>query len=266
VVRNLVSGQKYYYRAKCRDAAGQESVWSAAVASIQDATIPVSWILNLPGTQSTKIFDIYSSGTDTISGLSCVRLYYRRGTTGYFRKYGPSYVTGAPISVDTNLTGGDGTYSFYTLASDRSGNLEPVPAVPKAQTVVSTISGVQDPGAAEPESRVAGLPAMVDSRGLTISCATSGTSALMRRVSLYYRLAGETEYSPWAAPFISPAMTDTMSVQFDCLAADGAGTYEFCSIAEDRNGRVEAFPDQPDVTVEFRLSQRAAVKQWRQYR
>jgi hypothetical protein len=129
----LNDGQTYHYRAKARDSALNESGWSNAVSSTQDNSIPSSNVLPLGTYQTTLTFNVYYSTSDGTSGVASVELFYNVDGGGY-SSYGT--FTSGPIAF---TAGGDGTYGFYTVATDNAGNVEPPPASPPdASTVVDT--------------------------------------------------------------------------------------------------------------------------------
>jgi hypothetical protein len=136
---NLADGQTYYYRAKARNAASLQSGWSNVVSSRQDATPPQTSAGALPTYRVTPTFQIPWSGSDTVSGLASVRLFYRRGTSGAFVQYGTTF-TLSPIAFNSALTGGDGAYEFYTRGKDRVNNEERAPLAADARTTVLTVA------------------------------------------------------------------------------------------------------------------------------
>jgi hypothetical protein len=130
----LTDGQIYYYRVKARDSALNESGWSNIVSSTQDNTPPNTYVNSLAGSQITSTFNVAYTASDGTSGVSYVRLFYRRGG-GSWTQYGGNY-TASPISFDSSTTGGDGFYEFYTIGFDNVSNQEAAPGSPDASTTV----------------------------------------------------------------------------------------------------------------------------------
>ncbi|MCK4546161.1 MAG: hypothetical protein KAW17_01855 [Candidatus Eisenbacteria sp.] len=129
----LTDGQMYHYRARARDAALNESGWSNTVSSTQDNSIPSSSVEALPTYQTSLTFDVSYSTSDGTSGVASVELFYNVDG-GAYSSYGT--FTSGPISF---TAGGDGTYGFYTIATDNAGNVEDPPASPPdASTIVDT--------------------------------------------------------------------------------------------------------------------------------
>ncbi len=128
----LGTATTYYYRVISRDAFEQDSAPSAAVSSTQDATPPTSSVDALPGTVG-ETFDVAYTASDTGSGLQNVELFYNFAG-GAFTSVG--VYTASPISFTG--TDGDGTYGFYTVATDNVDNSETAPGVADATTNVDT--------------------------------------------------------------------------------------------------------------------------------
>lgn len=145
----LANGQTYASRLRGRSAALGYSPFSNVVQSRQDASPPQTRVLALPAYSTTVRFPIPWSGSDVVSGLASVKLFYRRGGSGPFVQYGGTYTT-SPITFDSSQTGGDGSYIFYTVGLDNVGNPESVPSAPDAQTTVLTISPAAPVLGAEP--------------------------------------------------------------------------------------------------------------------
>jgi hypothetical protein len=137
LVAGLSDGRTYYYRVKSRNAAQLQSAWSNVAASTPDASPPQSRVLALPAYETSPTFKIAWAGSDAVSGLASVRLFYRRAGSGLFAQYGGTHAA-SPISFDSSQTGGDGGYEFYTVGADKVGNQEGVPSAPDAWTTVST--------------------------------------------------------------------------------------------------------------------------------
>lgn len=130
----LTDGQIYYYRVMSRDDSSNESDWSAAVFSTQDAAAPISSADELPPVQSALVFDVAYTATDAVSGVASVELFYSFDG-GDYTTFGT--FTESPISF---TAGAVGAYGFYTMATDMVGNLEGIPeTLPDAWAVVEII-------------------------------------------------------------------------------------------------------------------------------
>ena len=92
----------------------------------EDGTPPTSFATGPNGSlgQPSPLFNVTFSTDDThlgTTGIASVELFYQHNGGG-FVSYG-SFTT-SPISFDTASSGGDGTYDFYTVATDGAGNIE----------------------------------------------------------------------------------------------------------------------------------------------
>ncbi len=128
----LTNATTYYFRVISRDANNQESVPSPSVFSTQDADGPVSSVDALPALVPIT-FNVAYTASDALSGIFDVELFYNFNG-GTFAPVGS--FTSSPISF--TATDGDGTYGFYTVATDNVGNIEVAPGVADASTVVDT--------------------------------------------------------------------------------------------------------------------------------
>lgn len=114
-----------------RDAVGNGNV-AAYFSCTFDATPPETAVDPLPTSVTMAAFNLPWSGSDNVSGVASVQLFYRRGATGAFAQYGGDH-TASLIVFNSALTGGDGHYGFYTIGTDRASNVESEPAAADAQ-------------------------------------------------------------------------------------------------------------------------------------
>jgi hypothetical protein len=139
-------------------------------------------------------------------------------------------------SFSYSPTDGDGSYTFYTVATDTAGHVEDVPPQPDATT---------DVDATAPTS-AASSDAYSASATLTVSYTAadaSGGSGLAR-VDLYARGPGDSDYAKVAS--------DTSPQASGSFTYDGGadGTYRFYTVSIDQAGNAEAAPATEDaVTV-----------------
>jgi hypothetical protein len=101
---------------------------------ILDIIAPTSNANPLP-TYSALTFDISFTATDNMggSGVAFVNLYWKSSSTPTWSNYG-AYAT-SPITF-TAL--GGGSYSFFTIATDNAGNMEPMKSTAEATTLIDT--------------------------------------------------------------------------------------------------------------------------------
>ena len=131
----VVDGSTYYLRVLARDAAFNETASASAQVTI-DASAPTSAVAPLAANNSST-FGIAWSGTDATSGIAFVELYFSRDGAD-FAPYPGGPFTASPIAFDALQVGGDGSYAFYTIATDRAGNVEAAPAQADASTTIDT--------------------------------------------------------------------------------------------------------------------------------
>ncbi|MCC5877578.1 MAG: VCBS repeat-containing protein, partial [Candidatus Sumerlaeia bacterium] len=110
-------------------------------ANVVDTIAPTSTVTGPSGviSQGVPTFDVVYTASDNTggSGIAGVELYYQLNDGGYLQYPGGPF-TSSPISFDTSTTGGDGTYDFYTIATDNAGNEET--KSPTAETTVTFTS------------------------------------------------------------------------------------------------------------------------------
>ncbi len=133
---NLDDDTKYYYRVKSRNSGNTEGPWSTVVFSTQDDNAPTSNALDLAEEINTSSFTINISSFDQTSGVDQITLMYRKDG-GSWIIYG-NYNSVSSIVFNSNLTGGDGFYEFYTIATDSVANVEYEVAHTDASTLVDT--------------------------------------------------------------------------------------------------------------------------------
>lgn len=137
VFNGLEDGKTYWFRSQSRDAALNTSPFSAAAQTTMDDLSPASRVDALPSVTPATFVDLAWTGSDATSGLADLDLYYALDG-GAFTLYPGGPFTASPIRFDSNLTGGEGSYAFYTRARDRVGNREATPAAPDANTILTT--------------------------------------------------------------------------------------------------------------------------------
>jgi hypothetical protein len=115
-----------------RDSTGSYTLTYAPVEAA-DTVAPVSSVAALPA-QSQSAFTLNWAGQDEGggSGIAGYDIYFSADGAPFQR-----WLTATP-GTSSLFQGAYGkTYAFYSVATDRAGNREPVPAVPQAQTTVA---------------------------------------------------------------------------------------------------------------------------------
>jgi hypothetical protein len=93
----------------------------------RDNTPPVSQLGALPQYTTTPTVTLTASTTDA-NGIQEVQLWYRMGSAGDYAMYATDYASPFEFEFDPSAAGGDGLYSFYSIAVDYAGNAEAAPA------------------------------------------------------------------------------------------------------------------------------------------
>ncbi|HEY3420085.1 MAG TPA: C1 family peptidase [Methanomassiliicoccales archaeon] len=200
------------------------------MVTVSDATPPSSWMSPLPTYITGSSIALTCTANDVGTGISYVQIYYREGTAGIYSLYATAdHPSGrwTPGTIDFNLTElaiDDGLYQFYSIATDRPGNQEPVPASADASTIldgsapttVMTMSGIASPGWNNG-------PVMVTLTG------TDRTSGVL---STSYRIGSE----PWTAysgPFECSIPGIYLVQYYSTDRAGNAGSMEVATIQID---------------------------------
>ena len=116
-----------------------------------DGTEPISSAQPLSTYTNSTTFTVQGSASDNL-GLSSVELWYSRDG-GSYTLYSTLFTTPWQWQFISSLTGGEGSYDIYTVATDIVGNRESQPGVPDASTTIDTatpmtsvdITGLQSP-------------------------------------------------------------------------------------------------------------------------
>jgi hypothetical protein len=203
-----------------------QGVYSGSNASddfYTDRTEPVSSAQPLPTYTNSTTFTVHGNASDNL-GLSSVELWYSRDG-GSYSLYSTLFTTPWQWQFISSLTGGDGSYDIYTMATDIAGNRESQPSVPDANTVVE---------ASKPVSTVASLPALSNSSIIAVSATASDPEGIAS-IELWYSSPGETwrSYGTLDAP---PWQWSINTTHFG-----GDGHYEFFTRARDNAGNYEDY-------------------------
>ena len=171
-----------------------------------------------------------ASDSSPSSALDKVELYAKApGDAGYSKVATNSTPSGSGSFAYT-ATAGDGTYSFYTLATDKAGNVEAAPATADTQTVLDT---------AQPASSATSA-ALSNSTALTVTYSAAAGPSGVKEVELWVKRPGDAGFS-LAATDTTPA-----SPSFAYSATAGDGAYNFYTRASDNAGNYEAAPATSD--------------------
>ena len=171
------------------------------------------------------------------SGLAAVDLYAQApGQTGYTKVATNTNGTGSG-SFSYTATAGDGTYNFYTVATDQAGNIQATPTSPQATTLLDTTATDLDGELAGQSNTDARL------RFPTPPPTTRAAPGSPRLRCTRRRPARPA--TQWSRP--TPAATGSGSFSYTATAGDG--TYSFYTVATDQAGNVQATPSSPQTTT-----------------
>lgn len=216
----LIDGGTYYYRVAAIDALGNASGFSVVVASTQDAAAPVSEAGALPP-QGAPTFDVAFSAMDAGSGVETVELFFNFDG-GAFTSFGSFGVS--PIAF--TAANGEGTYGFYTVATDSLSNIESDPAAAQSTCLLDLTA---------PVSAVDSLATFQTSGVFTLTATAADNLTGIASYEWFYSLD--------AGDWISAGTSTEASFLFTA-PADGA--FGFYSVATDSAGHTEAAPSAAD--------------------
>lgn len=183
---SIAEGTYRFYTIATDNCGNPEAAPAEADATVAfDLTAPVSEAA--VASEYTKEFPIKVTFTasDAGSGLVNVKL-WASFNGGDFADTGLSSAKGSGTFSYTPASMTDGTYAFYTRATDVAGNIEAVPGAEDASIMVDRV---------KPSSQCSvAAGTMVNSFPIPISYSSSDASSGVKQVRLYYRLdAGEWE-------------------------------------------------------------------------
>src|SRR5205814_682952 len=188
-----------------------------------DVTAPTSSALPLPTYKNTLTFGItytYDDGNGT--GVQSVTLWYRGGGLATWTLYGTQVVPNAGGFSFT--ASGDGTYEFYTTATDKAGNSQAPPSANSPNNTWTIVDTVR------PGSHVNALPTYETTPFLVSWAPDPGVTDIVAYRIQYNSGSGWVD---WLADTHSTSGTFTATSQ---------GSYAFRSIARDAAGNVEVAP------------------------
>jgi hypothetical protein len=186
-----------------------------------DRTEPISSAQPLPTYTNSTTFTVQGNASDDL-GLSSVELWYSLDG-GSYSLYSTLFTPPWQWQFLSSMTGGEGSYDIYTVATDIAGNRETIPSVLDANTVVDTT---------KPISTAASLPSLSNSSDIVVS-ATASDAAGIASIELWYSSPGETWRSygtidapPWQWSLNTAHFGGDGHYDFFTRARDNAGNYE----------------------------------------
>ncbi len=208
---------------------------ASVVVTLPDLVAPSS-SASSPGSSSSDSLSVSYTASDNAggSGLAEVDLYAQGPGDSSYSKVASTTSAAASGAFSYTAAEGDGSYSFYTVATDRAGNVENAPASADTTTLVDTTA----------PTSAATAPAASKSTSVTVSWTASDGGSGLAEVDLYAKGPTDSGYSQVASD-----TSGSGSGSFGYAAAEGSGTYSFYTVATDKVGNVEGVPASPDASV-----------------
>ena len=119
------------------DVVPETNLPSNTVSRYVDLNVPASGAGFLDAYATSPTFPVYFNAIDVGSGIAGVELYVKTPFSASFSDTGLSSTTGV---FSYTATDGDGTYEFYTLATDLAGNVEADAGVADASIILDTVA------------------------------------------------------------------------------------------------------------------------------
>ena len=172
------------------------------------------------------------------SGLARVELYVQAPKQTGYTKVASETSGSSSGSFSYTPSAGNGNYNFYTVATDKAGNVQAAPATPNATTKYTLDT--------TPPTSTAGAPTYSNTTTWSVSYTASdnGGGSGLASVELWARPPGASTYVKAATNTGSGA-----SGSFTYAGAAGNGSYAFYTIAVDQAGNRQTPPNTPNATT-----------------
>ena len=230
----------YSFYSVATDKAGNiEAKSTADTSTLLDTQAPNS-SASSPTYSTSTSFSVSYTAADPIksgdvgpaSGLDTVKVYAEGPTDSSYSLAHTFSPAAGSDSFSYSATEGDGSYSFYSVATDKAGNIEA-----KSTADTSTLLDTQAPNSS------ASSPTYSTSTSFSVSYTAAdpiksgdvGPASGLDTVKVYAE--GPTDSSYSLAHTFSPAAG---SDSFSYSATEGDGSYSFYSVATDKAGNIEA--------------------------
>jgi hypothetical protein len=221
------NGTTYEFVARAVDNAGNQQPWSNTPQAFTtvDSQVPNVAVNPLPQFTYTPSFIVNWSGTDNLSGIVHYDVEYNINNGPWQPWFSQTTITSAQFTGGRN----GNVYGFRARATDRVGNVQPLPAAPQATTTVSIIP---------PTASIIPFVSNV-TNVLTFNVRWQGQAAPGATITGYdvqYRFNG----GPWQS-----WLNNVPETFATFTATQGDGLYEFQVRARDSIGRVGDFRGGP---------------------
>jgi hypothetical protein len=176
---------------------------------------------------------VTSTASDGTSGLGKVDLYAKAPGESAFAKVKTDATPGASGSFSYTAATGDGSYGFYTVATDKAGNAGTTSTV-QSTTVVDRVAPTSS-GAA---------PADSTSAPVRVSYSASDGGSGLATVDLYAKAPGQSAFAK-----VKTTATPGAAGSFSYTAGAADGSYAFYTVATDKAGNAETTSAAQSTTV-----------------
>ncbi len=183
-----------------------------------------------PSMTNSSAIDVDYTSSDDNSGVTQVALWMQFDGHGYYDSGHSS--TDPDGSFAVALGSGNGTYDFYTIATDRATNQEDAPGSPDATVVFDDT----------PPTSSASCQGSSNSSPIDVDFTASDSLTGLDETALWYRYEGGS-WTDSGQTLTGDAGT------FSFALSDGEGTYEFYTVSTDVAGNDEAPPAEADCSV-----------------
>ena len=244
---------EYAFYTRAVDGAGNQEAEKSSPDSITvvDTTPPTSKVTAPSPYSNTRALTLNYTASDGAegSGVTQIELFVKGpGDT----TYSPAATQSIPASSGsfTYTAAGDGSYSFYTRATDAAGNTEAAKSTPDASVIVDTVAPT---AIAFPPSGQS-TNSTTNATAFTVLFSASDSGSELKQVQLSMKGPKDSSYSvigTVAGPsgqYAQSSIQNQTAVE-DGLGGEGDGLYSFYATATDWAGNTSAVPSSPQMTV-----------------
>ncbi|MEW5761282.1 MAG: hypothetical protein AB1779_11020, partial [Candidatus Thermoplasmatota archaeon] len=212
---NGTHGHTYSFYSIATDNAGNmERKISGETTTFVDVIAPTSYVFPLPSYHTSESFRVYWYGEDNGSGIYRYNIYVSEDNGEY--KHWLKNVE----STSELFNGFDGhNYSFYSIAIDKAGNIEPKAPKVEAKTTIDT---------SPPWAYVHALPRFTNSSTFLVNWSGGDLTGNISTYTIYVS-DNETPYYIWL---------DNVTVNSSYFNGKDGHTYKFIAMGRDSSGNV----------------------------
>jgi hypothetical protein len=239
----------YRFYTLATDKAGNAETAPASPEATTTLTLPVpdttapSSKASSPATATAAGWTVSYTAADNTggSGLAEVDLYAQAPGASTFSKVASDTTPGATGSFAYTAAAGNGAYSFYTLATDKAGNVEAAPSTADATTTLT----VPVPDTTPPSSSASSpANATTTNWSVTYTAADNPGGSGLASVELWAKAPGASAYAK-----VASAASTSATGSFTYAATAGNGSYSFYTVAVDQAGNRQVPPTSANTTT-----------------